>query len=102
MGLRQGKKVYESMDGMFMIECPGCHTCHAWYTKNGPLDDNGKPQNWTFNGDLDSPTIFPSLNVNTKHKEARCHSWIRSGKITFLGDSFHALKGQTVEIPDWD
>lgn len=30
-----------------------------------------------------------------------CHSFVRAGKIEFLGDCTHALKGQTVPLPDW-
>lgn len=102
MGWIRGKKIYESRDGMFLFECPGCGYLHAFYTKNGPLNDAGVMQNWTYNGDGDSPTINPSLNVNSKDPKSRCHSWIRNGTIQFLSDSFHSLAGQTVPIPDWD
>lgn len=30
-----------------------------------------------------------------------CHSFVRAGKIEFLGDCTHALAGQTVALPDW-
>jgi hypothetical protein len=30
-----------------------------------------------------------------------CHSFVRDGQIQFLGDCTHALKGQTVERPEW-
>lgn len=102
MSLREGKKVWEMREGMFAIDCPGCGYMHAWYTKDGPFNDAGVEQLWTFNGDLDSPTISPSLNVHAKSNEHRCHSWIRNGTIEFLMDSFHQLKGKTVEIPDID
>jgi len=29
-----------------------------------------------------------------------CHSFIRDGKIQFLGDCTHALAGQTVDLPE--
>ena len=29
-----------------------------------------------------------------------CHHFIRDGKIQFLGDCTHALRGQTVDLPD--
>lgn len=101
MSLRQGKKVWESRDGMFCFDCPACGYGHCWYTKDGPIV-NGVMQNWTFNGDLDSPTIMPSLNVNATDPKHRCHSWIKNGTIEFLSDCFHAMKGQTVEIPNLD
>lgn len=101
MGWMLGKKVYVMREGMYAFDCPGCGTMHAFYTKNGPLSD-GVEQNWTFNGDGDAPTISPSLDVCRTDPERHCHSWIVDGKITFLSDSYHALKGQTVLIPDWD
>lgn len=33
-----------------------------------------------------------------------CHSFLRAGRWQFLGDSAHALAGQTVDmvpLPDW-
>lgn len=102
MGWVRGKKIYESRPGMFLFECPACKYCHAFYTENGPLNDAGVMQNWTYNGNADKPTISPSLNVNAKNDATRCHSFINDGMITFLGDCYHALKNTTVEIPDWD
>lgn len=31
-----------------------------------------------------------------------CHSFVTDGKIQFLNDCFHSLKGQTVDLPDWE
>lgn len=31
-----------------------------------------------------------------------CHSFIKDGKIQFLGDCTHALANQTVDLPDWE
>jgi hypothetical protein len=30
----------------------------------------------------------------------RCHSFVRNGRIEFLGDCTHALASQTVDLPD--
>lgn len=81
-----------------MIFCPGCEQGHV-FTTNSP---NAK-HNWTFNGDMDSPTFSPSMLVNKSWPERRCHSFVRNGQIQFLGDCFHELKGQTVDLPadDW-
>jgi len=71
----------------YLFFCPGCDCAHGFNEK------------WTWNGDKDNPTISPSiLSIGEK----RCHSFIRNGKIQFLGDCEHHLKNQTVEIPDWD
>jgi hypothetical protein len=34
--------------------------------------------------------------------ERQCHSFVTDGKIQFLPDCYHSLKGQTVELPEWD
>ncbi len=71
--------------------CPGCQ--HSHHFTDG----------WTFNGDFEKPTVSPSILVNqgrvnpTAHV---CHSFIRDGKIQFLGDCTHDLAGQTVEMQE--
>lgn len=73
----------------YMIFCPGCKWEH--------LLDLG----WTFNGNLEKPTFSPSLLVhNSPPPDGRCHSFIADGKIRFLDDCTHELKGQTVGLPD--
>ncbi len=58
---------------------------------------------WTFNGDMEKPTLSPSYMTGfDNYKKNLCHSFIKDGKIQFLGDCFHELKGQTVELPDID
>ncbi len=88
----------------FLIFCPGCNTGHLFST----LPDR-KPC-WTFNGDQDRPTFSPSMLVRVNdpsHKNYQkhaassvCHSFVRNGKIEFLNDCTHPLKGQTVDLPD--
>lgn len=102
-------KVHQVENGFWVFECPGCGCLHSIKT---PV--------WTFNGDLDKPTVSPSILVSgtepiTDDEHARimngeiieprptvCHSFVTDGKIQFLGDCTHALKGQTVEIPEWN
>ena len=91
-----------------MLTCPGCEQQHQIWTGNGPGPA------WQFNGDVESPTFSPSLLVRMGPKcdenglrltgapDQRCHSFIRDGKIEFLGDCSHALAGQTVELPEVD
>jgi hypothetical protein len=45
---------------------------------------------------------MPSLLFEKDDPAKRCHSFVKDGKIQFMFDSGHALKGQTVDIPDWD
>ncbi len=78
------------------IWCPGCDAAHALNV----MSTRGEPV-WFWNGSLDSPTFTPSLLAMG---EKRCHSYIKDGKIQFLGDCDHDLKGKTVplpELPDW-
>lgn len=78
-----------------LFHCPGCGYGHVFEVECAY-------EGWTWNGSLDAPTFRPSLLVAKDMPEARCHSFVTDGKIQFLDDCFHKLKGQTVEIPDWD
>ena len=118
-----GVKIRRMSDGQYVFHCPGCQCGHAVY-----VDGSGRPV-WGWNGSLEAPTFTPSLNVRSSeftekgrrdHAEwmaagypsrdgagfecrpAVCHSFVRDGRIQFLGDSTHALAGQTVDIPDWE
>lgn len=80
------------------FKCPGCGWTHMLNT--GP----GRPR-WTFNGDLDRPTLSPSINhrqeFTAADRPARvCHSFVEDGRIRFLPDSTHQLAGQTVDLPE--
>lgn len=75
----------------WLIFCPGCECAHAV--------DKG----WSFNGNFDLPTFKPSILVNrgkANPTKPVCHSFVTDGRIQFLGDSTHALAGQTVDLPD--
>lgn len=106
------------------FKCPGCVYSDGspmsvilavnWLPagkKESPLQQ-GKPH-WSFNGDFEHPVFGPSINswwggtgvgddYIPKHV---CHCFVgcngaAPGQITFLGDCTHALKGQTVDLPD--
>ena len=72
----------------YHFHCPGCGYSH-WFRTKGP-----KPC-WTWNGDMDKPTLSPSLLVRGKY---RCHSFVKNGMIQFLNDSDHKLAGATVPL----
>lgn len=80
----------------FIFQCPGCKCAHFVYT-----DVLGKPQ-WTWNGSYDKPTFQPSILTCKNDPRHTCHSYVTDGKIQFLDDCYHELKGQTVELPDWE
>lgn len=76
----------------WQFECPGCGCSHYFDSR------------WSFNGDQAKPTFTPSLLVyavpDAVPPVPRCHSFVRDGRIEFLGDCTHALAGQTVELPE--
>lgn len=80
----------------YLFNCPGCKCEHAF-------DDR-----WKFNEDLEKPTISPSFLQQgslgfdgEKQNYGTCHSFIKEGKIQFLTDCTHDLKGQTVDLIDY-
>lgn len=79
----------------YCFHCPGCRYDH-WVRVRG-----SEPV-WQWNNDVEKPTISPSLLVHKDTPTARCHSLIVDGKIQFLDDCFHDLKGQTVELPNYE
>ncbi len=114
-------KKWSSPDGTqsgYNFQCPGCGYSHS------------VNQTWAFSGDLDRPTFSPSVLVTSGHFCAHhkpgddcwctfyadpenadvtdrrfqcgvCHSFVRDGRIQFLGDCTHELAGQTVDLPEW-
>jgi hypothetical protein len=53
----------------------------------------------TLVGNVDAPTISPSIKV-THHDGRVCHSFVRAGRFEYCGDS-HALAGQSVPVSVW-
>ena len=114
-------KIHNSnQEGVHIFYCPGCR-CGHWFstTGNTPNNTNTGPK-WTWNGDREKPTVRASILVrrfqnppgdpskwtfeNGKAvggKNIICHSFITDGKIQFLNDCTHDLKGQTVDLPDF-
>jgi hypothetical protein len=84
--------------------CPGCNEAHAIRTEGEGGQFN--QAQWQWDGNVDAPTISPSILVRANFSPEDggpdvCHSFVRAGQIEFLGDCTHALKGQTVPLPDW-
>lgn len=86
--------------------CPGCNSGHDINVDQ----PNASGAKWTFNGDPARPTFSPSINIRVNppgHQHYQpdiessvCHYFIRDGRIEFCGDCTHALRGQTVDLPD--
>jgi hypothetical protein len=92
-----------------MFQCPGCKVAHGVTVQEAGSLYTSSP--WGWNGSNTATTFEPSVLVHPHEAFAedgsvvmtpRCHSFVRDGKIEFLGDCDHALKGQTVELPEWD
>lgn len=90
--------------GNLLFWCPGCDGAHGVKVGDGP------GPRWGFNGDYDRPTFTPSVMVSYPGSDAGvdgappavCHSFVREGRIQFLGDCTHALAGQTVDLQPFD
>ena len=93
-----GVKLHEAVqpDGThhsWLFHCPACGTIH------------GCDKRWSFNGNVESPTfdgsvlVHPSLYLRIGRP--LCHSFVRGGRIQYLGDCTHAMANQTVDLPDW-
>jgi hypothetical protein len=76
------------------IFCSGCQHYHMFMT------DPTSSVHWSFNGDAEKPTFTPSLLCNKEYPESRCHSIVTAGKMHFLDDCYHELRGKTRELED--
>jgi len=88
---------YPNSETEYIFKCPGCNSEHSF------------DQRWKFNKNLESPTLSPSylikgyLGYDSETKQpiyGICHSFIKEGKIQFLNDCTHNLRGKTVELPE--
>lgn len=89
-----------------MFVCPGCEAMKSRGTGSGlhmlPVNTTEKSPSWTFDGNLERPTLSPSILTRYPigEKTEICHSFLRNGVFEFLNDCTHPLAGQKVEIPD--
>lgn len=75
--------------------CPGCRDLHIIN-----VDERERPS-WGFDGNYGAPTFTPSIRVNPGRANPAknvCHSFVRAGRIEFLGDCTHELGGKTVNL----
>ena len=110
--------------GMLTWWCPGCKGPHSVRAaiRAVPAPDPANPDwtppaeyyeardgAWSWNGSATRPTFMPSVLVSYNGADAGkdgappsvCHSFVVDGQMQMLGDSTHALAGQTVPIPVW-
>lgn len=82
------------------LHCPGIFPDRFIPVQlKGSRKDTG---NWSWNGDVDRPTLKPSILTRADFGEEReqkiCHSFVNDGKIQFLSDCTHELAGQTLDL----
>ena len=87
------------------VWCPACDTLTALPIpgEDGTLPQHGR-DHWEWDGDLERPTLTPSILQHQTEVSPLCHSFLRDGRWQFLGDCTHHLAGQTVDmvpLPDW-
>lgn len=112
--------------GLLTWWCPGCNGPHqvravireAVLAVPDPDDPDWTPPRqyyeardgaWSWNGSAARPSFQPSVLVTYNGSDAGsagappavCHSFVSDGQMQMLGDSTHALAGQTVPIPPW-
>ena len=59
---------------------------------------------WTWDGDIILPTFAPSIKVSCVDPDGElpteiCHYYLEKGRLRFLDDCTHALKGITMSLP---
>lgn len=104
--------------------CPGCKSSHSIKTSEGGWGWNGDVDRPTFTPSVlvrtghhvpDFADRFPAgaekscwCTYNAENPDDTdkiectiCHSFVTDGMIQFLGDSTHALAGQTVPLADF-
>lgn len=95
-------KVVPTHSGEYLwLWCPGCKDLI-----------NISTSKWSWNGDLEKPTISPSILTHEIKTDAghiyrpQCHSFVVDGVWQFLNDCGHEMAGQhvpmgEVEWPEW-
>jgi Family of unknown function (DUF6527) len=92
-----------------MFVCPGCASDENHYGTGLhmlPVNTTETSPSWNFDGNLDFPTISPSIKTDgmSDGKPFVCHSFLKGGIFQFLEDSTHPLSGKLVpmvDLPDW-
>lgn len=80
--------------------CPGCASFGGSGLHMLPVNSFAIPS-WMFNGDLEKPTLTPSIFSNSGPDGHHvCHSFLTDGVFNFLSDSTHIYSGKQIPIPD--
>lgn len=94
------KMKLDNDDCMLLFHCPGCGFLHAYRVKHDEYSKKHNHPVWKWEGDLDNPTLSPSLLHHKSNDYPRCHLFVRGGQIVYCGDCEHELAGKTVDMED--
>lgn len=90
----------EKIKGYYRFKCPACGGSHFCNT-----NPEYHPVVWNFNGNLNKPTVSPSIKLTWSYGEPEiqkcCHFFIVDGYIQYQGDCTHSLAGKTVELENF-
>lgn len=78
----------------WMFWCPGCGNAHEART----ISHDGKGPIWTFDGNVDCPTIEPSLRISETRGDPYCHVVVTKGMLNFCVDCGHHLAGKVIPM----
>jgi hypothetical protein len=70
----------------YIFYCPACNCYHGF-----------KVPPWTFDGNMDSPTVGGSLRSEGK---IMCHLFIIKGQLKYERDSKHQFAGKTIDMKE--
>lgn len=96
-------------DNRTYTKCDPDQATHVAFSPPGPVDyyilplkgkAKGWRDNWTWNGDTEKPTIRASV-LNRFGDGLVNHFFVTDGRVEFLTDCTHDLKGQTVDLLDF-
>ncbi len=59
-----------------------------------------KSKAWTWNGDIEKPTLRPSVKTTHSENGSISHLWLNDGVCQYLSDSTDGLAGQTHSLHD--
>lgn len=88
--------------------CEASDATHVELNTPGPIPTRmipirGQKPSWMWNGDVDQPTLKPSILSRGGGKDVKCcHSFVTNGKIRFLKDCSHELAGKTMDLLEVD
>jgi hypothetical protein len=80
-------KLRHTEDGKYIFYCPGCKCGH------------GFNHVWSFDGDMENPTVSPSL-LTKDNAGSCCHLFIKKGMLHFLRDCTHEFAGKVMAMVD--